>query len=332
MLLYSCNKKQRSQNMFKKIKKDFLKSLSVIVASSIMLTSTSAPTQAFSLNELSDFGKNIINRTKKIYDDNTDVCNSAVVVALVAVLLFAIGFNIETTTNVDKEIKKYKDRAPDVFEIEDEVVRETDPEVLLRTLIQLNKLFDKYKSFTKELIKTKKSNSYNKKFTIKLINHPNENIIASTNLNFSGINLSRNYYRKNSDKNLINMKSNSDTCPFDDGKSVERAISHEFGHLIEEFYINEKNSLTLWNYYNAPGFNINFNEIKNCEFEIIKYQIIEKAIEKNKKRNIIEDLGTYSQKDACEFFAEAFATLETSSDSKYKYIRNAVKDVISDWF
>ena len=316
--------------MYKKIKKHFFKSVSVIVASSIMLTSTTTPTQAIRLNELTDFGKNIISKTKKIYSDNSTVCNSAIV-ALVAVFLFTIGFNVEKT-NVDKEIKKYKNRAPDVFEIEDEVIKETDPEVLLRTLIQLNKLFDKYKSFTKKLIKTKKSNSNNKKFTIKLINHTKENIIASINLDFSGINLSRNYYTKNSDKNLINMKSNGDTCPFDNGKSVERAISHEFGHLIEEFYVNEKNSLTLWNYYNAPGFNVNFNEIKNCEFEIIKYQIIEKAIEKNKKRNIIEDLGTYSQKDACEFFAEAFATLETSSDSKYKYIRSAVKKVISEWF
>ncbi|MBQ6143106.1 MAG: hypothetical protein IJI84_01250, partial [Clostridia bacterium] len=73
--------------MFEKIKKHFLKILSVVVASSVMLTSTSAPTQAFSLNELSDFGKGIINRTKKIYDDNTDVCNSAIVIALVAALL-----------------------------------------------------------------------------------------------------------------------------------------------------------------------------------------------------------------------------------------------------
>ena len=223
--------------MFEKIKKHFLKILSVVVASSVMLTSTSAPTQAFSINELSDFGKGIINRTKKIYDDNTTICNSAIVV-LVATLLFTIGFSVNKT-NVDKEIKKYKDRAPDIFEIEDEVVRETDPEVLLRTLIQLNKLFDKYESFTKELIKTKKSD-INKKFTIKLKNFPNEKTIASTNLNFDGIDLSKKYYNKNSDKYLINMKSNSDTCPFDNGKSVERAISHEFGHLIEEFYINKK--------------------------------------------------------------------------------------------
>lgn len=318
--------------MFEKIKKHFLKILSVVVASSVVLTSTSAPTQAFSLNELSDFGKNIINRTKKIYDDNTDVCNSAVVVALVAVLLFAIGFNIETTTNVDKEIKKYKNRAPDVFEIEDEVVRETDPEVLLRTLIQLNKLFDKYKGFTKELIKTKKSNNYNKKFTIKLVNYSNETTIASAYINLDGINLSRKYYNKNGDKCLINMKSNRYTCPFDNGKSVEQAISHEFGHVMENLYISKKTKIK-WEWYNSRiVINDYFENIKNEKSEAIKDQIIENATKRNKKRNILEDLGTYANKDACEFFAEAFATLETSSDSKYKYIRNAVKDVISDWF
>ena len=317
--------------MFEKIKKHFLKILSVVVASSVMLTSTSAPTQAFSLNELSDFGKGIINRTKKIYDDNTDVCNSAIVIALVAALLITIGFNIETTTNVDKEIKKYKDRAPDIFEIEDEVVRETDPEVLLRTLIQLNKLFDKYKGFTKELIKTKKSNSYNKKFTIKLVNPSNENVLASAYVNLDGINLSRKYYNKNGDKCLINMKSNSGNSPFDNGKSVESVVSHEFGHVIEFLYMSKKANIP-WEWYNSPTYSYYFNTMINIKTVIIRKQIIENATKRNKKRNICEDLGTYANKDACEFFAEAFATLETSTDSKYKYIRNAVKDVISDWF
>ena len=313
--------------MFEKIKKHFLKILSVVVASSVMLTSTSAPTQAFSLNELSDFGKGIINRTKKIYDDNTDVCNSAIVIALVAALLITIGFNIETTTNVDKEIKKYKDRAPDIFEIEDEVVRETDPEVLLRTLIQLNKLFDKYKSFTKELIKTKKYNNYNNKFTIRLVNHSNENALASACVNLDGIYLSRKYYKKNN-YNLINQKPDNCWSPCDEDKYIEHVISHEFGHVMEFLYISKQTNRP-WEWYSNPAYTY---YLINNESESIKNQIINNANRRNKKQNICEDLGTYANKDACEFFAEAFATLETSTDSKYKYIRNAVKDVISDWF
>ena len=316
--------------MFEKIKKHFLKILSVVVASSVMLTSTSAPTQAFSINELSDFGKGIINRTKKIYDDNTTICNSAIVV-LVATLLFTIGFSVNKT-NVDKEIKKYKDRAPDIFEIEDEVVRETDPEVLLRTLIQLNKLFDKYESFTEELIKTKKSNSYNKKFTIRLSDDSNENALASAYVNLDGINLAKKYYSKNGGKYLINMKRTTYNSPYDDNKSVENVVSHEFGHVMEFLYISKKTKIK-WEWYNSRiVINDYFENIKNEKSEAIKDQIIENATKRNKKRNILEDLGTYANKDACEFFAEAFATLETSSDSKYKYIRNAVKDIISDWF
>ena len=183
-----------------------------------------------------------------------------------------------------------------------------------------------------KLIKTKKSNSYNKKFTIRLVNYSNETTIASAYINLDGINLSRKYYNKNSDKYLINMKSNSDTCPFDNGKSVEQAISHEFGPVMEFLYISKKTKIK-WEWYNSRiVINDYFENIKNEKSEAIKDQIIENATKRNKKRNILEDLGTYANKDACEFFAEAFATLETSSDSKYKYIRNAVKDVISDWF
>lgn len=316
--------------MFKRIKKYFIKSISVVAASSVLLSSTTA--QAINFNDLSDFGKSIINRTKKIYDENTTVCNSAIAV-LAAILLYTIfsGKHSEKT-NIDKEIKKYKNRASDVFEIEDNVIKETDPQVLLRTLIQLNKLFDEYTDFTKELIKTKKSNKYNKKFTIRLVDNQNENTIASAYINLDGINLSRKYYtNKKSWDTLKNSVHSNYNSPRDDDKIIEGAISHEFSHVMEFLYISKQIAMP-WEYYNSPTCKNFFDNRISEESEAIKTKIINKTNKKDIAKDISKDLGEYAKKNALEFFAEAFATMQCSTDSKYKYIQSAVKKVISNWF
>ena len=335
---------KESKIMFKKIKKYFLKSLPAIVTSMVMLLSSVAHTQATDLDnsgDLSNYSRSIIARIKTKHANNPDLCNSEMS-TLVETLLHTSSSSNQST-NVDKEIKKYKDRAPDVFEIEDEVIKETEPEVLLRTLIQLNKLFDKYKNFTQKLIKTIKSKKYSQKFTIKLCDSPKcdfskEKWLATTDTTFSGINLSRKHYKKNSSCNLINRKPGNNWSPCDEDKYIEHIISHEFGHVMEFLYVEE-----CWHMpYSIVGFII---EILNNSFPIIEETERDReiTIRCNRYQNIkflinykmsfkSEDLGTYAQTGPREFFAEAFAALETSTDSKYKYIRNAVKDVISDWF
>lgn len=326
--------------MFEKIKEHFLKSFTAIVTSMAILISSTVCAQTTGLDEsenFSNYSKSIITRIKTKHANNPELCNSEIS-ALVETLLYTSSSNNQST-NIDKEIKKYKDRAPEIFEIEDDVIKEADPEVLLRTLIQLNKLFDKYKNFTQKLIKTIKSKKYSQKFTIKLIDPDTDNdkTIAETYADFSGISFSRKYYKKNNSNCLINKNRinhvNHDS-PYDEGKYIERTISHEFGHVMEFLYVKE-----YWHFGGRIG-NFFMNLIlllKPKESrEIIKYSACYKAIKCLLQYTMIfdltDDLGTYAQKNELEFFAEAFATLETSTDSKYQYIRDAVKNVISDWF
>lgn len=309
--------------MFQKTKKVFLKGMSVFLASSIICTSATGHTNAISIKNISS---NIISGAKKIYDEYSSTIYDAATVILAAILVYNIIFSNSSTTTIEKEIEKYINRAPEVFEIEESVIKETDPEILLRTLIQLNKLFDKYKGFTKELIKTKKSNRHSKKFTLRLLNE-SENTLASAYVNLAGINLTEKYYNKNN-KYLINTKRSSYHSPYDDDKSVESVISHEFGHVMEFLYISKNTDIKWEDYDSHTTINEYFEYIADQKAEIIKNQIIEKA----NKKNICEDLGTYSKTNSYEFFAEAFATLQCSTDSQYKYIRNAVQKTISNWF
>ena len=47
--------------------------------------------------------------------------------------------------------------------------------------------------------------------------------------------------------------------------------------------------------------------------------------------NISSDIGRYAMKNLREFFAEAFATMECSTDPRYEYIGQAVRRTISTW-
>ncbi len=324
--------------MFEKIKEHFLKSFTATVTSMAILISSTVCAQTTGLDEsenFSNYSKSIITRIKTKHANNPELCNSEIS-ALVETLLYTSSSNNQST-NIDKEIKKYKDRAPEIFEIEDDVIKEADPEVFLRTLIQLNKLFSKYKNFTQKLIKTIKSKKYSQQFTIKLCDFSNEKWLASTDTTFSGINLSRKDYKKNSSYNLINKKPGNNWSPCDEDKYIEHIISHEFGHVMENLYVKE-----YWPKPNSIGSRI--IEFLTNTVLLLKSKKEREAIKHNTPyeniKNLIKyemsfkskDLGTYAQTNALEFFAEAFAALETSTDSKYQYIRDAVKNVISDWF
>ena len=324
--------------MFKKIKKHFLKSLPAIVLSMVMLISPTTHANASNLDDysnLSSYSKSIITRIKTNHTNNPELCNSEIS-SLVKTLLYTSNSGNQNT-NIDKEIQKYIDRAPDVFEIEDEVIKETDPEALLRTLIQLNKLFDKYKNFTQKLIKTIRSKKYSQKFTLKLADPNNEEIKAETYSDFRGITFSRKYYKKNSSNSLININRTNHNSPYDEGKRIEHVISHEFGHVMEFLYVKE-----YWPKPNNIGTRI-IEFLTNATL-FLKSKEEREAIKRNAHYGTIKcliqlkmnfkskDLGTYAQKNELEFFAEAFATLECSTDSKYQYIRDAVKYFISEWF
>lgn len=240
----------------------------------------------------------------------------------------AIKPKIEISINniINTEIQKYKKRAPDIFEIDENIIRESKNTIFAITLIQLNKLFDKYNGFTEEFIKTKRFNNtiYNKKFTIKLVDYPNPNTLANTCTDLSGINFSRKYYTDtknwNTYENSVRTKGN---CPCDDDKIIQSIISHEFGHVMEILYIDKHITSTI----NAFYCNCFVNASDDCA-EKIKEQIIEKS----NKDLIFSDIGTYGKSNSYEFFAEAFSTLQCSTNPKYKYIRNAVENIISSWF
>lgn len=75
----------------------------------------------------------------------------------------------EVEEKLSGEIDKYINRAPDVFEFDNNLKAKVDHRILLISLIKLNSLFCKYKRFSKDFIDYKIKNSL--KFKIKVLNN-----------------------------------------------------------------------------------------------------------------------------------------------------------------
>ena len=75
----------------------------------------------------------------------------------------------EIDKKIDEEIEKYKNRAPDVFKVEDKLAKESDKRLFLLTIMKLNHLFDKYSGFTERLIDYKRNKADDKEFLLRRI-------------------------------------------------------------------------------------------------------------------------------------------------------------------
>lgn len=254
--------------------------------------------------------------------------------------------NTEVKKELKLEVQKYKDRAPDIFTIDGDVVKKSNPRMLLLTMKRLNYLFDKYENFTKELIKYKKSDKTDiKEFRIRFMNLFDDGKLSYkaelvTGLDLSCIMFNKTTFCRNYRTNLYKYKGTVEKkhwSPHDMDKLIEYVITHEFGHLLESLYITKKSDIE-WKKVTPSSKRYYKSESQIEQEELMLAKVNPMAVKI--KREILQKLGKYDsrtisiygQSDPLEFFAEAFAHMECSSEENINPIGIATRNYIKNWF
>lgn len=133
------------------------------------------------------------------------------------------------------EINTYINRAPEIFEFDNNLTEKVDNKILCFSLMQLNLLFNKYKGFTQEFINYHKQN--NTKFHLKLGTH--------------GVDM---MYNCDMVSNRAGAIIFSPTLLKNALQSIY-TITHEFGHLVEYMVVHHI-------------YNLLYNKCNNLEFEV----------------------------------------------------------------
>lgn len=142
------------------------------------------------------------------------------------------------------EFVRYINRAPDVFKIDEELIRKSNPRALLINLSTLNYLFDKYNPLTEKLIKIKR-HSTNRTFKLMLKKKSESKTLQSSTIDLGGIflNNTRNSYEEEFGK--ISRLTNGYLSKINKDQAYESAIIHEFGHLMTFLYTIDKYHLNM---------------------------------------------------------------------------------------
>lgn len=142
------------------------------------------------------------------------------------------------------EINYFINFAPDVFEVEQKLIDESDPRALLLTLMKLNDLFDKYSGFRDQFIAYKRSKQ--KKFSLTSFNFKDDRLASLiyeqiTEPDISAIRLGN---LKHFKKSLFRAKCAVDThqwSPRSESNLLDSVVTHEFGHLMFIFELIRSN-------------------------------------------------------------------------------------------
>lgn len=139
----------------------------------------------------------------------------------------------EVEERLPKEVSKYIDRAPDVFEFDNNLIRTVDQRILLLSLIKLNYLFDKYNGFTKEFISYKRKNQSKFKIQDKSDNMHvidiNFNAISFLPGNLGGY---EEYITFNNLDSILGFYSSGDVAYW-----LSKYVTHEFGYLMKLYFV-----------------------------------------------------------------------------------------------
>lgn len=144
------------------------------------------------------------------------------------------------------EIERYKNRAPDIFKIDENLIRRSDPKALLINLSTLNYLFDKYNLFTEKLIALKRRIK-NKSFILTSEPNPEPNCLQSTTSDLGGIYLNHlNSYLQG--KRIAEIDARTNWCSKRNlCEAYESILVNGFGHLMLYLYTIEKYNLDMSN-------------------------------------------------------------------------------------
>lgn len=134
----------------------------------------------------------------------------------------------------------------------------------------------------------------------------------SKDLNNIGIYLENKYY-KNADyhnKTILNGIKNKHFMPCSDNNINNYALTHEFGHVLETYLLNEYNISNPLEYQKALTNQYQWDKYKEKVYGNIRNDIISIATKNNSNFDINDELSKYGKSSPAEFFAECFANAE----------------------
>lgn len=156
-----------------------------------------------------------------------------------------------------------------------------------------------------------------------------------------GIHLSNGYYNKYStyQDTIINGLKTGHFMPCSDKSINTYALNHEFGHLIENYLINEYNinNPNEFNLYEKKLLNATtdyearklLRDYENNICDKIAQDIYDIALKNNKEFKLNDNLSKYGRKSSKEFFAECFANMESGKPNELgKAMKEYLKGVM----
>lgn len=146
-----------------------------------------------------------------------------------------------------------------------------------------------------------------------------------------GIYLEKPYYS--------NLKQHTDTItkgvnkgnfmPCTDKYIDKYALTHEYGHVVETYLLNEYNINNPVEYKTALSSQYNWSKYKEKVYNNIRKNIIDIAIKNNANFDINTQLSNYGKTSPAEFFAECFANMECGKPNELgKALKEYLKGVI----
>lgn len=146
-----------------------------------------------------------------------------------------------------------------------------------------------------------------------------------------GIYLEKPYYS--------NLKQHTDTItkgvnkgnfmPCTDKYIDKYALTHEYGHVVETYLLNEYNINNPVEYKTALSNQYNWSKYKEKVYNNIRKNIIDIAIKNNANFDINTQLSNYGKTSPAEFFAECFANMECGKPNELgKALKEYLKGVM----
>lgn len=107
------------------------------------------------------------------------------------------------------------------------------------------------------------------------------------------------------------------------------ALTHEYGHVVETYLLNEYNINNPVEYKTALSSQYNWSKYKEKVYNNIRKNIIDIAIKNNANFDINTQLSNYGKTSPAEFFAECFANMECGKPNELgKALKEYLKGVM----
>ena len=146
-----------------------------------------------------------------------------------------------------------------------------------------------------------------------------------------GIYLENNYYGNSSYHNKVisNAIKKGNFMPCSDNNISKYALTHEFGHVLETYLLNEYNISNPLEYKKALTNQYQWDKYKDKVYGNIRNNIIDIAVKNNSNFDINSELSKYGKSSPAEFFAECFANAECGKPNELgKAMKEYLKGVM----